>query len=680
MGRAAEMRLFPVRTILSLLMLMAASAFSAAPAHADERDPCHSASACAEAWLEALRLEYRRNPERDKFRDTKLYSRTLEDRLVAFGPLAADPLVELLDQAMRGGKIAITLETMGMQEEDFLKILERIQDHLHPDHADTLLRAADLAPHMTREHRYLNLVQRAGHPDWPLILQEHVSEATQSDATLLSFLFGVDPIERRFVEETLRHLSKATDLRDDGIKNRFEFLDETRLSAESMAALIAFAEDARNDIDARSLALGPVYSGPNRPVAFEGRLLALANRLEASLAALPPIPEEVEYDDALYDQWADEIERRNALEGLAEQARFAAEEGRGPLALSNKLEQIRSALETMGDDKKAYRELVWETHRFAYHGHVYWGPARRFALEIRESYPLISHILLASYGKASDAPLFRDQLDNRFSPSDQAGVLLTLGGLNDTASMEAIARLSEDHWNMEVRETAKAALMLLRFGGTRHGEIGRIRRKALERAADESLSSLFGPHHDAPVCQKGVFWYRGSAVELNPLEWVEPENPPLIKVITDGSDILDERPDVVVRVEGGWLIAADWGEFGGGLFFLDEQGRATRIRGGSSFVFAEPDRGAAEEAYFFTGMYWHMNLDQGWVDRVRRVRPGAGASAWISDDYGEFRGAPIGYRQLADGTVLIQTNHHTNFVMTRTGMHRGQCEQVLTER
>jgi len=665
-------------TLQTLLVLMICA--SAYFAHADERDPCHSASACAEAWLEALRLEHWQRWSLGRRAKEPLYSKTLEDKLVGFGRAGADELVRVLDRAMRGDTIVIYEVAYGLNEGDFRKILTRVEDHLYPEHAEVLLRAARLATNPTDEHRYLALVRRAGHPDWPAILADHLDRLRRIPVPGLvgSPHFGVEPIEDAFVAESIALLRSVTDPTRGYVRTRIEFLSKTRLSNHSMAALIAVAEDDRLSTQVRSLALSPLDSGVSRPVVFEKRLFALADRLKAELAVLPPIPEAAQHDPVLYDQWEEEIRRREDLLQLAYQAEWSAEWAWGPYSQQQGLHRIKDALQGGALNAQEQRRILAAADWLAFAGPYHWKEAQEFAYEIKDAHPKIAKALLAAFGTHEDAVWFRADIFNDADPRAQQKALLILGGLRDKASKPAIAALARDHWNIATREAAKQSLKLIDFGGTHSEEMARRQRKTASLAVDDYTSDI-GPFPDAPICDPGRFWYRGAFVPLKPFHAAKPISAPEITQAPDDW-VLEEDPNIVIPVEGGWLVSFDRGEWGGGLFFVDRQGRAESIGELYANARAERDLGAREEAYYLYGAVTVAYTHVGWVHRVRRVGPGSGAGAWTVERVGRFRGSPTAYRQLSDGTILVQTTYLTNFVMTRAGMHRGQCEQILTER
>jgi HEAT repeat protein len=103
------------------------------------------------------------------------------------------------------------------------------------------------------------------------------------------------------------------------------------------------------------------------------------------------------------------------------------------------------------------------------------------------------------------------------------------------------------------------------------------------------------------------------------------------------------------RVEGGWLMGVDKGEFGGGLWFLGEDGSRTPIletEEESVLGFAElPGRLLA-----FTGMS-HMGLNEGFAYTLTRE----GDGTWTLHRLVQLPGFPKAWRIDADITLVVAT-------------------------
>lgn len=102
---------------------------------------------------------------------------------------------------------------------------------------------------------------------------------------------------------------------------------------------------------------------------------------------------------------------------------------------------------------------------------------------------------------------------------------------------------------------------------------------------------------------------------------------------------------VAVRVGDGWLIGFDSGEFGGGLWWADAEGRQTKQLSGEN-VRVIVKRG--EEALVLTGLA-HMSSDHGGVSSYRPAAGGGGDLVRIAD----LGSSPAAAMFRSDGTLLI---------------------------
>jgi hypothetical protein len=120
----------------------------------------------------------------------------------------------------------------------------------------------------------------------------------------------------------------------------------------------------------------------------------------------------------------------------------------------------------------------------------------------------------------------------------------------------------------------------------------------------------------------------------------------------------------VIRVEDGWLIGSDAGEFGGGLWWVSSEGRSSKRLAGENVVgFAESWRGVIA----LTGLA-HMGQDDG---QALRITEGEAGNRKV-EALANLGGAPRAFATEASDSVLIVTTR--GLVRLRTS---GSVEQLL---
>ena len=148
-----------------------------------------------------------------------------------------------------------------------------------------------------------------------------------------------------------------------------------------------------------------------------------------------------------------------------------------------------------------------------------------------------------------------------------------LGRLRDTEAREALEATRLGHWYPPVRDAAKAALRALE------------KKDALASSADRMSAFDFFDYQravqDYPPCADAPHY---PAVPARP-ETLDPAGQPALAAQLSyirevrylgekGLEIARRRtiPDVGLRLEGGWLVGADQGEWGGELVFKPDSG------------------------------------------------------------------------------------------------------------
>lgn len=234
----------------------------------------------------------------------------------------------------------------------------------------------------------------------------------------------------------------------------------------------------------------------------------------------------------------------------------------------------------------------------------------------------------------------------------------SLGRLRATSAAPALTRVEQTHWFPAVRQAAGRAVKAIRDGtpyesrfhpsnfpfeffayqsmtdgmpACRSPELQAVkepRERKLHAAADgKRLAKLayastivgFGAVEDLDGTAKP-----GEVIELTPQNMVEHRQ------------VVSQTPGVALRVEGGWLVGADRGEWGGELVFIGDNGlNQTILEQNVEDIYRLGSRLVAVTglAHMFMneGMLYEVVSDSGghWSARTWRALPSAPGSSWL---------------------------------------------------
>ncbi|WP_257450722.1 HEAT repeat domain-containing protein [Archangium lipolyticum] len=228
----------------------------------------------------------------------------------------------------------------------------------------------------------------------------------------------------------------------------------------------------------------------------------------------------------------------------------------------------------------------------------------------------------------------------------QYEAVTALGRVGSAEALPMLAALRREHWFGPVRRAAERAMEAIELASRAPRPMHHSQGFWKERWAawDERRASPEERCWDEEARQwrvrKGERW-----LTLKPVD--RPRRPDTFQNFPYPE--LRSAQTSFHRVEGGWLMGVDKGEFGGALWFLAEDGSKTPIleTEEESFLgFAElPGRLLA-----FTGMA-HMGLNEGFAHTLTRE----GDGTWTLHHLAQLPGFPKAWRIDADITLVVAT-------------------------
>jgi HEAT repeat protein len=202
----------------------------------------------------------------------------------------------------------------------------------------------------------------------------------------------------------------------------------------------------------------------------------------------------------------------------------------------------------------------------------------------------------------------------------------SLGMLKSRKAITALKELAERHWYPPVRTVALESITAIRSG------TGREPKKRF------GAFDFF----DGPPGEDGDFLPEEDAGKLKlPVLPPAPQIAMMIKG-EDGGVQTEKRTGI--EVDGGYLVGADHGEFGGSISFIDE--------GGNSHVVADENTQEiykTAEGVMSVGGLAHMGANSGFIFKLRK----AGDQRWTAEKWRALPGAPRFSRLLKNGDLFV---------------------------
>jgi hypothetical protein len=234
----------------------------------------------------------------------------------------------------------------------------------------------------------------------------------------------------------------------------------------------------------------------------------------------------------------------------------------------------------------------------------------------------------------------------------------SLGRIRATSAQSALQRTVDSHWFPAVREAAAGALAAIWAGRPSEtyperdnfpfeffsyqsmaGEMPTCRKPRLrivKEPRERKLRASTDSDALARLAYASTIISYGAAEDLDgtaePDEVIEvtPQN------VVEHRQVVSQVPDVALRVEGGWLVGADRGEWGGELVFVAEDGsRQTILDQNVEDIYQLDSRLVAVTglAHMFVNeaMLYEVSRDaEGkWSARPWRALPSAPGSSWL---------------------------------------------------
>ena len=273
-------------------------------------------------------------------------------------------------------------------------------------------------------------------------------------------------------------------------------------------------------------------------------------------------------------------------------------------------------------------------------------------------------------------PLLEDPRDVRLNWAAAE----SLGRLGDTQAEKPLGNTALNHWYPPVRQAAVIALQHLR-------DRTPYKSKFHENNFPFDFFSFQSIGHDLPTCDKPLVkakyepdWQklhaRSDGKKLSRMTYTTTilsygaADPPVAPIRSDDAqqriievtpdNIVEHRkevsqaPDVALRVEDGWLVGSDRGEWGGELMFLSDDGSQQALLSENiEDIYFLGDRIVAVAGLAHlgmnSGMIYALSHDPAgtWSATAWRALPGAPISSWLVDTH------ELLVNTVAGGSLLI---------------------------
>lgn len=239
-----------------------------------------------------------------------------------------------------------------------------------------------------------------------------------------------------------------------------------------------------------------------------------------------------------------------------------------------------------------------------------------------------------------------------------------LGRIGNQAALEALDDASATHWYAPVRHAAGEAATAIR-SGTAMGSASPRNHFPSEffafQSINQGLPSCVPDDEDKPESSHTKLYYATAAGKLDALKYPA-EVISYVAVDEDeqrqaGKDIvevhagnlverkraIEQTPHVALRVDDGWLVGGNRGEWGGELGFLGDDGSFQPILE----VNVRDIHRLGDRIVVTTGLA-HMTLNSGEVQAVQRLPGGQ----WQARVWRVLPGEPLNSRDTSDGLVI----------------------------
>lgn len=206
----------------------------------------------------------------------------------------------------------------------------------------------------------------------------------------------------------------------------------------------------------------------------------------------------------------------------------------------------------------------------------------------------------------------------------------SLGKLKTEQAMPALSGVAKDHWYPPVRESALNAIKAIRDGvvveSKFSGENFPLQFFDYEQAG-ENMDSL--DEDAAKLIRFPVAVATDQSVTI---------------AMNGKKRTVKSGPRGAVKVEGGYLMGSDRGEWGGEITFISSKGKPRVIAKENTEAIYKTEHGI----FAVTGLA-HMTMNSGFIYRITQATNGA----WSVEKWRALPGAPRFSRLLEDGRIFI---------------------------
>jgi HEAT repeat protein len=266
-------------------------------------------------------------------------------------------------------------------------------------------------------------------------------------------------------------------------------------------------------------------------------------------------------------------------------------------------------------------------------------------------------------------------LNDRIDPRLGRVAAESLGRLHAQVALPALDEAAKSHWYPPVREAASVAARHIRDGSPYESPWGdgnfafeffayqdmgmngpECAKFAARQIGEPKSSKLY--EHESPAALKKLA-YMSTILGYGPAE----ESPvdskdKVIEVTPDNMvehrNLVEQVPHVALRVDGGWLVGSDRGEWGGELMFIGDDGvKQLVLDQNVEDIYRLGDK------YVATTGLAHLTMNEGdlveldrdqsgrWNSKIWKVLPGAPRASWLVE------GGELLVKTVDGGTILI---------------------------
>ncbi|NZA27703.1 HEAT repeat domain-containing protein [Luteimonas sp. SJ-92] len=292
------------------------------------------------------------------------------------------------------------------------------------------------------------------------------------------------------------------------------------------------------------------------------------------------------------------------------------------------------------------------------------GPAVLAILEQEPELRAAAATTLGYIGYAKATPALIEALDDRADVTLAWAAARALGRIGARDALAALDRTSAAHWYAPVRDAAAEAVTAIRSGASDTRDSPRSHFPS-EFFAFQSINQGLPecqPDYDAkPESSSTKLYYATASRKLEQLKYSaqvlsygaadedqqRQAGADVIKVhpgnLVEHRESIEQTPHVALRVDDGWLVGGNRGEWGGELGFVGDDGHFQQILD----VNLQDIHRLGDRVVATTGLA-HMALNRGTVVALERRPDGR----WQASSWRVLPGAPATSSETSNGLVI----------------------------